>query len=171
MRSIPASRRHRQAGQNMIEFALVFLIFISFFMAMFNFGWALFVKATLHQAAMAGVRYAITGPDGGAAGQDAAIKEVVKQSTIGLINDSNDETITIEYFRPDCAEPVFADCVTTFNSARNIVAVRIDDYQLPVIAPQLMSLMAGTDFRFSVVAMDKVEPFPGGAHNRNPVAP
>jgi Flp pilus assembly protein TadG len=77
MRSIPASRRHRQAGQNMIEFALVFLIFISFFMAMFNFGWALFVKATLHQAAMAGVRYAITGPDGGAAGQDAAIKEVV----------------------------------------------------------------------------------------------
>jgi len=155
----------------MVEFALVFLIFISFFVAMFNFGWALFVKATLHQAAMAGVRYAVTGPDGGAAGQDAAIKNVVKQYTIGLINDSNEDRIKIEYFRPDCSAPVFSDCITPFNTARNIVAVRIEDYQLPVIAPQLMSLMTGTDFQFSVVAMDKVEPFPGGAPNRDPIVP
>jgi hypothetical protein len=117
------------------------------------------------------VRYAVTGPDGGAAGQDAAIKDVVKQYTIGLINDSNDDKIKIEYFLPDCSAPNFSDCLTTMNTARNIVAVRIEDYELPMIAPQLMSAMAGTDFRFSVVAMDKVEPFPGGAPNRNPVAP
>ncbi len=171
MQATQSKRRRTQAGQNMIEFALVFLIFLSFFVAMFNFGWALFVKATLHQAVMAGVRYAITGPDGGAAGQDAAIKDVVKKYTIGLINDSNDSAIKIEYFRPNCNEPVFADCITPLNTARNIVAVRIEDYQLPVIAPQLMSLMSGTNFRFSVVAMDKVEPFPGGAPNRNPIVP
>lgn len=161
--------RKTENGQSMVEFSLVFLLFLSFLVAMFNFGWALWVKATLHQAVQAGVRYAITGPDGGAAGQDAAIKEVVKRYTVGLINDSNLDKVKIEYFRPNCTAPVFADCATTENSARNIVAVRVEGYDLPVIAPQLTSLMTGSSLRFSVVAMDKVEPFPGGAPRREPV--
>ncbi len=78
-------KRRPERGQAIVEFSLCFLLFLSIMIAIFNFGWLLFTKATLNQAVQAGVRFAITGPDGGTAGQDAIIKDVVKEHSIGLM--------------------------------------------------------------------------------------
>ena len=163
-------QRRPERGQAIIEFSLCFLLFLSIMIAIFNFGWLLFTKATLNQAVQAGVRFAITGPDGGAAGQDAIIKDVVKEHSIGLINDSNLDQLHIEYFRPNCLDdpgtPV-NECATTANSARNIIAIRISDYEVPFVASILMGVLAN-GATFSVTAMDKVEPFPGATPGRDP---
>jgi len=165
------SKRGRQSGQNLIGFSLCFILFLSLLLALFNFGWALFTKATLHQAVQAAVRFAITGPDGGDAGQDAVIKDVVKRYSIGLINDNNIDKVHIDYFRPNCIDNPATEsneCATIDNSARNIISVRITDYEVPFVAPMLTSVI-GNGVTFSVIAMDKVEPFPRGASRRTPL--
>ena len=80
-------------------------------------------------------------PDGGAAGQDAIIKDVVKEHSdrshqrqqLGI-------SCTSEYFRPNCLDdpgtPV-NECATTANSARNIIAIRISDYEVPFVASDI----------------------------------
>jgi len=167
-----ACRRGGRSGQTVIEFALGFIIFLSLLMGAMTFGWILFVKSTLSQSVQAAVRLAITGPAGGAAGQDAVLKDEIKRFSIGLINDSNEDLVTIEYFAPNCIDDpltVVNECATTSNAARNIIAIRIDNYDVPIIGGPLLGLDAAGVISLSAIAMDKVEPYPGVAPNRNPL--
>ena len=167
-----SGRGDSRSGQNAIEFALGFTIFFSLLMGAMTFGWILFVKSTLSQSVQAAVRLAITAPDGGALGQDAVLKEEIKRFSIGLINDSNEDLVTIEYFSPNCIDDpltVVNECSTASNAARNIIAIRIEGYEVPIIGGPLLGLDAAGVVSLSAVAMDKVEPYPGAAPNRNPL--
>ena len=125
-------------------------------LALFDFAFLLFARATLQHAVRSGVRFAILGEAPADLGHDDSIKNVVKLNALGLLSTPEDlAKVQIEYFLPNCAG---AGCSTGTNGASNIIVISVNDYMLSPVGPLL---------RFSgpvsvnVAAVDKMEPFPG----------
>ena len=103
-RPVPArqirGRSATEAGSAGLESALVLLSMMALLFAMLDYPFAIFVQNTLRNSAREGVRFAIT-QQTRAGGQDAAIKSVVKNNSLGLISDadiaSGLTTITVTY--------------------------------------------------------------------------
>ena len=70
----------------LIEVAVVFVPFLAIFMALFDFGMAIFLKNTMQFAVRQGVRYAITSQTMPGMGQDDSIKSVVTKFSFGFLN-------------------------------------------------------------------------------------
>jgi Flp pilus assembly protein TadG len=138
----------------MVEFALVAVMFLSLVCVSFNFFFWTFAKAALHNAVREGARYAIIGQTSGSSGQDAAIRQVVRNNSFGLL--SSTDTITLAYFATDGSS-------TTSNEAGNIVVISVLNYTPATIAP-----LFGFSYpiHISVSAVDKVEPFSGAPQKR-----
>lgn len=168
------------SGNAFVEFALVFLLLMILIVGMFEFSWMLFVRATLHHAVREGVRHAITGNSLASIqspqGLDASIKEVIKRSSFGLLDDAALAAhLSIEFFDPTCAGQICAaggaasPAVAPAESG-SIVRVSIQCYDITPIT----SLIRDPDqvsgqplpFTLSITASDKMEPFPGGAPDR-----
>lgn len=152
-----SSRRlsNGERGAAYVEFALVFVLFLSFLFSAFDFAFAVFTRGTLHHAVREGVRYAITGRIIDGLGHDDSIREIVRQNSLGLLGTEEElERIQVEYFLPACD----TGCGTGNNGAGNIVVVSVDE--LPI--EPLVSLMGLVDsYAITVAAVDKMEPFPG----------
>ena len=138
----------------MVEFALVFILFLSMLMAMFDFAYIVWVRGTLHHATREGVRYAITGQLRPGMGHDDSIRQVVMENAPGLL--AGPEAVTIEYYRPACN----INCSTTANASGNIVVVGVNEYAVNTIGP-LSGIGANGPLSFAVAAVDKMEPLPG----------
>jgi len=152
----------------MLEFALSSLIFLSLIVAMFEFPWLLFTKATFHHAVREGARAAITGVPGAGfeSDFDGFVKSVVKKNTIGLLNDSAiDAHVQIEYFDPSgsCGQPL---CPATDADAGNIIQVSIRCYE---VLP-LTGLAFSEPIMLNVFSSDRMEPFPGAPPPRGTAA-
>ena len=138
----------------MVEFALVFILFVGLLLAMFDFAFLVWTRGTLHHAVREGVRFAITGTLLPGYGHDDSIRQIVMRNAPGMIDDPN--AITIEYFRPACN----SGCGSGVNGAGNIIVVSVDSGGLQTIGP-VSGYGAKGPFRFTVAAVDKMEPIAG----------
>lgn len=145
----------RQNGIGLIEFALVFLLFISVVFGFFSITFWLFAKASLHHAAREGVRFAITAKTLPGLAHDASIRKVVQDNSFGLLSGAGQEdAILIEYFAAD------GSGATPTNSAGNIVRISIRNYQAPLLVSPILLALPGS-ITLNVSSVDKMEPFPG----------
>jgi Flp pilus assembly protein TadG len=89
----------------MLEAALVLLPLMAIGLALLDFPLGIFIQNTLRNSVREGVRYAIT-QQTAAGGQDAAIKDVIKQNSIGFVSEADltsspaRSNITIQYYDP-----------------------------------------------------------------------
>ncbi len=154
-------RTRGSRGSAMMEFAMVFTLFIGFLFAAFDFAYSIFVKATLHHAVREGVRFAITASlVPGFSYHDDSIREVVRRNSLTLLNNQTDlNKVKIDYYLPD------GYGATANNSAGNIVVVRVDRYK--TASPVGAVLRDPNPYIISVSATDKMEPFPGAPPTRS----
>lgn len=142
-------------GAGLVEFSLVFLLFVSFVFGFFSLSFWLFTKAALHHAAREGVRFAITAKTLPGLAHDDSIKKVVQDNAFGLLSDPGQaDAIVIEYFAAD------GTGATSTNGAGNIVKVSIRNYQAPLLVSPILLALPGS-VTLNVSSVDKMEPFPG----------
>lgn len=95
------TRARTQAGSAVLEGALILLPMMAIFFAMIDVPFAIFKQNTLREGVREGVRFAIT-QQTGSGGQDAAIKSVVKNYSMGFLNDADitagNSTFSITYY-------------------------------------------------------------------------
>ncbi len=129
--------------------------------ALMDFPVGIFIQNTLRNAVREGVRFVITQQTGGG-GQDAAVKDVVKNNSMGFLNDSllnaspAGATITVTYYDP--ANLTTSVTGTGSNAQGNIVVVNAT-IQHAWMAP----LWRGAGLiTFSASSSDVMEGAPGG---------
>ena len=90
------NRRRTQRGSAALEGALVILPLMAIGFALLDYPLAVFIQNTLRNAVREGVRFAIT-QQTGAGGQDAAIKSVVEQNSMGFVTESDISSSTTTF--------------------------------------------------------------------------
>lgn len=144
------SGKRGRRGQAIVEFALVFLLFLSLVMGFIQISFFVWTRTTLHFAVREGIRFAITGATLPGLGHDDSIKTVVTERSLGMLVGRADK-IAIEYFDSN-GDP------TALNSGGNTIVVSVKDYELPVIAWAPLYPLTGP-LTVEVSAVDKLEPF------------
>jgi Flp pilus assembly protein TadG len=82
------ARRRSQRGSAALEGTLVILPLMAIGFALLDFPLGIFIQNTLRNAVREGCRFAIT-QQTGSNGQDAAIKSVVEQNSMGFVNEND----------------------------------------------------------------------------------
>jgi Flp pilus assembly protein TadG len=128
----PVRRRNSEKGDTFIELAMILLPLIALIFGLLDYSLAIFVKNTLYHAAREGVRYAVTQQTGGG-GQDAAIRDVVRQNAMGFIptGTTGDSYIHLDY-SDRLGNPVNG---VGSNQAGNILTVTITAYPWTFFLP------------------------------------
>ena len=148
-------------GAGLVEFCLVFLLFLSFVFGFFSISFCLFAKAALHHAAREGVRFAITAKTLPGMAHDASIKQVVQNNAFGLLSAAGQtDAVLIEYFGADGSGP------TAVNGAGNIVRVSIRNYHAPRLVSAIIFFLPES-ISLNVSSVDKMEPYPGSPPARS----
>jgi len=106
----------------MLEAALALPPLFMILFATIDFSVALLVKNTITSAVREGVRYAVTGQTASGLGQNASIQQVVESDSLGFLNSSNANLITITYYNPTTLAVVTG---VGSNSPGNIVQVQV----------------------------------------------
>lgn len=153
----PGSRRwgSRRRGSAFVEFALVLLPLMAIFLAIIDFGFAIFLRSTFQHAVREGVRYAITGRTGQGMGQDDSIKAVVQKNAMGFLSGRDGASkIYIRYYVPG----TFTQ--TQNNAGGNIAEVSIEGYTWRWMAPLLRAVVP--PLPISARSSDQMEASPGG---------
>src|SRR5579871_871808 len=105
-KSVSPERRRRQSGNAVMEGSLVILPLMALGLALLDYPLAIFIQNTLRSAVREGVRFAIT-QQTGSGGQDAAIKTIVENNSMGFLNDaditSGVSSFSIQYYASDPA--------------------------------------------------------------------
>jgi Flp pilus assembly protein TadG len=132
-------RSRTQAGSAILEGALVLLPMMAMFFAMIDYPFALFIQNSLREGVREGVRFAITQQTGGS-GQDAAIKAVVEQYSMGFLNDADitagRSTFTITYYDGmSTSTPLAAAGTGTGSNAEGNICVVFASIQHSWMAP------------------------------------
>jgi Flp pilus assembly protein TadG len=94
-------RRANQAGNTMIEAALVIVPFFAILFGIIDFGTAIFIKNTIQNAAAAGVRYAVTYQTMPGHCMDDSIRLAAQTNAMGFLGDAttpNTTAITVNYY-------------------------------------------------------------------------
>jgi Flp pilus assembly protein TadG len=153
-------RRRTQKGSALLEGALVIMPLMAIGFALLDYPLAIFIQNTLRNAVREGIRYAITQQTGGS-GQDAAIKTIVKQNSMGFLNDTllnatpPGATISIQYYSNSSQTAVSG---VGSNAAGNICVITAT-IQEAWMAPLWRSSGLLT---FSASSSDVMEAPPGG---------
>jgi len=148
-------RRNPRRGAELVEFTLVMIPLFGVLFLTIDLAWMLFARATLQYAVREGVRYAVTGQAMTGMGQDASIKSVVQQASMGFLAGSSGATkIAITYLDPNAN---FA--VTASNAGGNLVQVAVNGVSVFPMAPLFHNAAA---LSMSAVSSDVVESSPGG---------
>jgi len=101
------NRKESQEGNALIEATAIILLMFGLLFLVVDLSLALFTKATLQQAAEAGVRFAVTtrlAP--GQSYMNDSIVQVVQQNALGMLNGANGACeIAISYTNPITGQP------------------------------------------------------------------
>ncbi|WP_321472667.1 TadE/TadG family type IV pilus assembly protein [uncultured Paludibaculum sp.] len=152
-RSTPS--RYQQRGNAMVETALVILPFFAIVLGIIDYGRAFYTRTALQYSVQAGTRYAVTFQTLDGMCQDASIKEIVRRSSVGMLNAEDvNNRVFVRYYKPDTL------ALTASNLPGNIVEVSIEGYQLNWIAPLWRSAIPMTVLARS---SDRMEGLPGGS--------
>jgi len=143
----------------MVEGALAILPLLAVLFGVVDLAVAVFVQNMAQFAVRQGVRYAITSQTMTGMGQDASIKTVVQDYTMGFLNSlSSDgvgaDTISITYYNPVTLLPVTG---VGSNIGGNIVVVSANGLSWAWMVPLLRSAAPLT---FSVSSADIMEATP-----------
>ena len=100
-----AESRHRRAtGQSLVELALVLPVIVLLFMAIFDFGRAIFAYNTVSNAARDGARVAIV-DQRSTSGVSNAAKAAADQATSLGLNPSDSNQVRVQYLTDDLSGP------------------------------------------------------------------
>ncbi len=150
----PGRYRTSEKGAAVVEMGLIILPLLAMIFALLDFSFAIFVKNTLYHAAREGVRYAVTQQTGGS-GQDAAIKAVVQQNSMGFLTTAAmASNVTLNYYDRS-GSPVSG---VGSNQSGNILVVQITGYPWTFFAP----LWRPSTLSFSASSSDAMEAPPNG---------
>lgn len=145
----------REAGAELVEFSLVMIPMFGILFLVIDLSWMLFARATLQYAVREGVRYAVTGQTMTGMGQDASVRSVVQQNSMGILAGSAGASeITIAYFDPNANL-----ASTSSNAGGNVVQVSVTGVNIFPMAPLFHS---GGPLSMTAVSADVVESSPGG---------
>ncbi len=153
-------RRRTQRGSAALEGSLVILPLMAIGFALLDFPLGIFIQNTLRNAVREGVRFAIT-QQTGSGGQDAAIRSVVEQNSMGFVNESDitgsspTTTFTITYYDKSTLTAVSG---SGSNNQGNICVVSVT-IQRKWMAPLWRSTGL---LSFSASSSDVMEAPPGG---------
>ena len=159
MRGRTSAKSSRRRGSEMVEGALAILPLLAVLFGVVDLAVAVFVQNMAQFAVRQGVRYAITSQTMTGMGQDASIKTVVQDYTMGFLNSlSSDgvgaDTISITYYNPVTLLPVTG---VGSNIGGNIVVVSATGLSWAWMVPLLRSAAPLT---FSVSSADIMEATP-----------
>jgi Flp pilus assembly protein TadG len=130
--AIQCRRGGREKGNAAVETVLVIVPLFVILLGIIDFSLAIFVMDTLEFAARQGVRYAITGQTG-AGGQDASIRQVVKDNSLGFLGSADDLKITINYYALDTTSNTWQP--TASNAGGNLVKVGVSGFSWAWMVP------------------------------------
>ena len=137
----------------MVEGALALPPLLMLLFATIDFSIAILVKNTVQSAVREGVRYAVTGQTVSGLGQDASIRTIVENNSLGFLNSSNgDSLISITYYNPNTLAAVTG---VGSNAPGNIVEVQVSGLSWAWMVPYARD---ATPLQISAVSMDIVEP-------------
>ncbi len=126
-------RRADQRGNTIVESALILLPMFAMLFAIIDFSVALFMKNTIQYAVRQGVRYAVTGQTLSGMGQDASIKSVVQQNSMGFLNGTTGASyIAISYYSPKTLATVTG---VGSNAGGNIVQISVTGFSWAWMVP------------------------------------
>lgn len=156
------ARIHRRGirGHALVEAAFVLVPLLALILAIADFGFAAFLRATMQHAVREGVRYGVTFQLKAGKCQDDSIKDVVSEQAMGFLGgETNRERIKVRYYDPD----TFAEITTSAaNSPGNILEVSIEGYDYFWLAPLMRSAVP---LAIAVRSSDRLEGL-GGAMTR-----
>jgi len=142
-------------GNAFLEFSLVILPLLAFVLAIFDFGFAIFLRSTFQHAVREGVRYAVTGRTEPGFGHDASIKGVVQRHALGFLRgEAGASLIQIRYYVPGSLVE------TPGNAGGNIVEVSVEGYTWHWMAPLWRGAVPALTIRSR--SSDRMEPSPPG---------
>jgi Flp pilus assembly protein TadG len=128
--SLRSGRRARQGGNTLVELALVITPFLALCLAIIELSLPIFKKSTFTSAMREGCRYGITYQttyNGTTySSQTAAIKAVVEGNSMGFLNASNANLISVKYYDSVTFADVTASAIP--NGDGNIVEVSLSGY-------------------------------------------
>ena len=167
---VSGASARRQRGNTMLELVFTMLPTFALVMGFLDLGMMFFRWTTLENAVREGCRYAITFQTAsGNVGQDASIKQVVKQFDMGLVPDS---AISVHYYAPSNLNTPIA---SGGNVPGNVVEVSIQNasfnWMLPLSGTyptgytpgsQPFYATPGSAFSFSVYSADVLGGLPVG---------
>jgi len=152
-------RRKPQRGEAMLELSLVFVPLFAMVAGIADVSMNVFVKCSLQSAVREGVRYAVTYRVMDGLCQDASIKKVVQNNTLGMLSSASDlEKIHVRYYNPANLSVEVTGAGSNFPG--NVVEVSVEGYQRGWILPLLHQ---GLPINMNVYAADRMESLASGA--------
>jgi Flp pilus assembly protein TadG len=162
--SSKASRGLAERGQAAVETGLVILPLFAILCALIDFSMAMFIRNSLVASVREGVRYAITGQTGagGASCQDASIKKIVQQNSMGLLaGEDGLAKIQLSYYNPATLADVTGQ--PRANTGGNVVRVSVSGVSwLWMISGLWAPEGQYTGLTISAASSDVMEPPPNG---------
>lgn len=144
----------RRRGNAIIEFALVFILFLSIILGFMNLAYVQWIRVTLHAATREGVRHAVTGKVAtGASGHRDSIRKVVQRNSFGLIEDAVLADRVKVIFRND------QGAIVESNAGGNLVEVQVFEHALTPLSSALMFSLPDP-LKITVVSAGRLEPYP-----------
>jgi Flp pilus assembly protein TadG len=175
---VSAGRQRRSSGNALVEWMFVLLPFLAFLSMFFDLAFALFSWTTIQNAVREGCRYAITYQTVGNTNnnQDASIKAVVQQFSMGLVPASS-SMIHIDYLIGNPNATSGSPPVSTYLTAApagndnipgNVVEVSIQGYPLtwmiPISGSVVNPFRGNTPASISVYSSDVMGGYPAGVN-------
>ena len=147
----PSARRRHQRGHVMLEGTLVLIPFFAFFLAIIDFGLAIFIRNLFEHAVREAVRAGVTYQLQPGLGHDSSIKQVVLNNSMGFLA-AHPERIHIRYFDPNNNL-----IETASNRPGMILEVSVEGQTFGVLGPLLRS---ATPIPLDVRSSDRMESLP-----------
>lgn len=169
-------KRARQRGNTLVEMALVMTPFFALTLTTIELAVPIFLKCTFVDAVREGVRYGVTYQTSYAgtnySSQTAAIQAVVEGNSMGFLNSSNANLITVQYL--NSANNFAVVTGTGANADGNVVVVSVSGYAYNWINP-INWFYGATRFSatsspltLSASTADRLETLPIGATRPTP---
>ncbi len=92
--TLGSTRRPRGRGQSLVEFALVIPIFVLVLVGILDFGWMLYCRMTVIDAAREGARYGIAVPPASWGSMQSLVTSTVQSEAPGLALSNLTDTVT-----------------------------------------------------------------------------
>lgn len=138
----------------MVEFALVFILFLAMILGFLNLAYVQWVRMTLNAATREGVRFAVTGAlVPGSTGHRDSIRKTVQANSFGLLDPTTLSTRVQVNFRNAQGQ------VVNSNAGGNIVEVKVFEYALTPLSSALLFKLPDP-VKITVVSAGRLEPYP-----------